>query len=258
MTNTTTLKTSRQYPAPDVKMLWGFAAARCGFPGCRVECVEKATAKDPAVILGKIAHIVAHGDKGPRADISLPVASRDRYDNWILLCGPHHDIVDGQPNTYTVTNLRTWKAEHELWVRESLASAMPEVGFAELEIVTKGILQDSAPSDVTFTLTAPQEKMRRNGLSSRVGIRVTMGLSKVHEVEAFVASVVRVVPAFAEDLKAGFTRRYVQLQQDGISGDGLFESLHDFASGGSRDFTRQAAGLAVLMYLFERCEVFEP
>ena len=239
-------------------MLWGFAAARCGFLGCRVECVEKATEKDSAVVLGKIAHIVAHGDKGPRADSSLPKAARDRYDNWILLCGPHHDIVDGQPNTYAVSDLRTWKSIHELWVKESLAFAMPEVGFAELEIVTKGILQASEPADVSFTLTAPQEKMRRNGLSSRVAIRVTMGLSKVQEVEGFIASVVRVIPAFAEDLKAGFTRRYAQFRQEGIVGDGLFESLHDFASGGSRDFTRQAAGLAVLMYLFERCDVFEP
>jgi hypothetical protein len=239
-------------------MLWGFAAARCGFPGCRVECVEKATDKDPAVVLGKIAHIAAHGDKGPRADRSLALSARDRYDNWILLCGPHHDIVDGQPNTYTVNDLKTWKAEHELWVRQSLAYALPEVGFAELEIVTKGILQNSTPGPVTFTLTAPQEKMRRNGLSVRIAILVTMGLSKVQEVEAFIASVVRVIPAFAEDLKAGFTRRYAYLRQDGITGDALFESLHEFASGASRDFTRQAAGLAVLMYLFERCEVFEP
>lgn len=93
---------TRSYFDKDLKLLWGLAAARCACKKCRVECVAEGTAKDRAAIFGKIAHIVAHSDTGPRADPSYPKKLRDKYENLILLCGNHHDIVDVQENTYTV------------------------------------------------------------------------------------------------------------------------------------------------------------
>lgn len=42
-----------------------------------------------------------------------------------------------------------------------------------------------------------------------------------------------------------------------MSGDELFNGLLDFASLGATDFKQRAAGLTVLVYLFEKCEVFE-
>lgn len=249
----------RKYPVSDVKLLWGLAAARCAFPGCRVECVEQATALDRAVVLGKIAHIVAHSahQQAPRSDRTFRSELRDRYENWILLCGPHHDTVDGQPNTYTVIDLRRWKTEHENWVRERLTAEIPLVTFAELEIVTKGLLAAPLPEDYSFSLIAPREKLHRNGLTARIHILVTIGFSKVREVGEFVNVAGQLYPDFAEELKSGFVRQYHELKGQGIEGDALFEALHQFASGSSRDFRRQAAGLAVLMYLFEICEVFE-
>lgn len=248
---------ARKYPVSDVKLLWGLAAARCCFPACHVECVEQATEQDQSVVLGKIAHIVAHSEEGPRADPSFPIERRDRYENWVLLCGRHHDVVDGQPNTYTVADLRHWKTKHEDWVRESLSAEIPSVSFAELEIVTKGIIAAPLPEDLSFTLTAPREKLNRNGLTERVSLYVTIGFSKVREVADFVNFAGQLYPDFAEQLKAGFVTKYNELKGQGIEGDALFEALHQFASGGSHEFRRQAAGLAVLMYLFEICEVFE-
>jgi hypothetical protein len=89
----------------DVKLLFGLSAGMCAFPTCRELCIVEATDFDPAVIVGKIAHIRAHSDQGPRSDPHLSIAERNRYDNWILLCGTHHDMVDGQANTYTVQDL---------------------------------------------------------------------------------------------------------------------------------------------------------
>jgi hypothetical protein len=63
---------------------------------------------------------------------------------------------------------------------------------------------------------------------------------------------------FPERLKAGFVKRYEECLAHEINGDALFETLHDFASSGSSNFERQAAGLALLCYLFQKCEVFEP
>ena len=55
----------------------------------------------------------------------------------------------------------------------------------------------------------------------------------------------------------GFSEEYKQLSSDGIEGDALFTKLRLFSAQGHTDFKYQSAGLAVLTYLFERCDVFE-
>ena len=62
---------------------------------------------------------------------------------------------------------------------------------------------------------------------------------------------------FGERLKQGFVNKYLELKKSGIEGDELFLSLFEFASNNSQDLKTQAAGLAVLTYFFETCEVFE-
>ena len=63
---------------------------------------------------------------------------------------------------------------------------------------------------------------------------------------------------FGERLKEGFVKEYRKLvQTEDLRSDLLFESLLEFSSGGSSDFKRKAAGLSVLSYLFEKCDVFE-
>lgn len=248
---------SRNYQDKDIKLLWGLAAARCGYPDCRLELVLQATERDNAAVIGKIAHIVAHSNSGPRADTNYSKDLRDRYENLILLCPTHHDMVDGHSDTYTVQDLRQWKLDHEAWVRGSLAREMPAVGFAELEITTKAIL--SAPSEpvTAFTITDPTQKMIRNQLTDNIRFHLTMGLGKAREVEKFVEHIASMDWQFPERLKAGFVAEYSRRWSEGLEGDALFEALREFASAGSQDFRKQAAGLAVLAYLFEKCEVFQ-
>lgn len=149
-------------------------------------------------MIGEIAHIVAHGDKGPRANPSFPAAQRDRYENLILilLCPTDHSRVDIHENTFTVVDLRKWKTDHERWVRESLAAEIPAVGFAELEIVTKALLGAARDPVTTFTITNPALKMTRNDLTERIHFLMTMGLAKAREVEKFVTPWLRFRKAF--------------------------------------------------------------
>lgn len=100
--------------------------------------------------------------------------------------------------------------------------------------------------------------MRKNGLTDKVRLKLTLGLSVFNEVEGFVQSVTRLDPHFPERLKTGFVTRYNDFLAKGISGDALFTALHDFSSSSSSNFDRQGAGLGVLCYLFQKCEVFEP
>ena len=221
-------------------------------------CIIEQTAYDPAAMVGQIAHIIAHSSQGPRADPALLERERDRYDNLILLCATHHALVDGQANTYTIQQLRQWKADHEQWVQGALAQEMPKVTFRELEMVTSAVIMGlAAPVATNYAITPPQEKMKRNQITAKSNFRLTIGLSKAKEVGNFVEYISALKSDFPEELTAGFLGEYQTLLAAGIVGDALFQALIDFASGGSSEFDRQAAGIAVVAYLFEKCELFE-
>jgi len=248
---------TRNYLQADIKLLWGWAAGRCSFPGCRYELPVEKTSKDPAAVISEIAHIVASSESGPRADASVAAKDRDRYENLILLCPTHHTQVDKQPNTYTSDDLRSWKRDHEQWVREQLTAEMPDVSFTELDLLTKGLLAAAGPESEEFIPLAPREKMERNGLTDQVRFELSMALSKAKEVREFLTSIAQTMPDFPERVKAGFVTEYRRQLELGITGDALFGALREFAAQGRREFRYQAAGLAVLAYLFEACEVFE-
>jgi len=222
--------------------------------------IKEATEKDPHAVLGKIAHIndFSPSPNSPRSDPSLTVQEANAYGNLILLCGEHHDEIDKQKNTFSKETLLGWKREHEEWVFGCLQQEVPAIGFAELEVVCQGIIGRSGPPSEPVAPTPPTEKMRKNGLTDQLRLRLSLGLSVFMEVEHFVQSVARIDSHFPERLKTGFVTHYNEFLQQGIQGDALFEALHDFASSGSSRFERQAAGLGVLCYLFQKCEVFEP
>src|SRR5579871_6459605 len=107
------------------KMLWGRAANRCAFPECRRELVMNASETDDESLVGEECHIIAREHNGPRGGSSMTAQERDKYSNLILLCNVHHQLIDDQPNTYTVEYLKALKASHEQWVRESLQGFDP-------------------------------------------------------------------------------------------------------------------------------------
>jgi len=166
-------------------------------------------------------------------------------------------VADPQDATYTIEHLRSWKADLEAWAAKRLGSAMPSVGFAELQVVCDALLGAPAPEAVDFSLINPREKMNHNRLTNRSHFLLTTGLAKAKEVQRFVDGVAALDPGFPERLKAGFTQEYNRLIEQGESGDDLFDLLVEFASRGASEPRQQAAGVAVLAYLFEKCEVFE-
>lgn len=86
-----------------------------------------ATDYDRAATLGEIAHIVAEkpGPKAPRGTSPLTHEQRNQYENLVLMCNVHHELIDSQPNTWTVELLHQIKAEHEAWVQEQLDPEAP-------------------------------------------------------------------------------------------------------------------------------------
>ena len=51
--------------------------------------------------------------------------------------------------------------------------------------------------------------------------------------------------------------KYNALKIEGMDSISIFDELWSYASGYNADFTYKSAGLGILSYFFEKCEVFE-
>ena len=90
-----------------IKRLFGVSGNRCAFPKCPSSLV------DGKKVVGKICHIKARNEGGPRFDPNQTAEQRHGYDNLILMCGRHHDVIDDDEEAYTVEYLHRLKAKHE-------------------------------------------------------------------------------------------------------------------------------------------------
>ena len=107
----------------DIKKLWGRAAGRCSYPGCRWPCIDYLN--EEPVIIGEMAHVISKREGG---DYS--------YDNLILLCPTHHTVIDKSPDgTFTESDIQGWKRNHETNVAEALTSPT----FTKINEVSKYI-----------------------------------------------------------------------------------------------------------------------
>jgi len=107
-------------PLREQRILLQKSGNRCAFPRCQRVLTAEASLPDRPAVLGEIAHIVAESPDGPRGASPLPAAERNRYENLILLCNQHHQLVDSQPQTYIVERLLAMKEDHERWVKKTL------------------------------------------------------------------------------------------------------------------------------------------
>jgi hypothetical protein len=81
----------------------------CAFPKCNVPLVDRVSGK----VTGRICHIKAKSPAGPRYDASQSDEERNAFENLLLLCPLHHDIVDSDVEAYSVGRLQAMKKDHE-------------------------------------------------------------------------------------------------------------------------------------------------
>ena len=92
-----------------MKMLYAHSGNECANASCHTKLVYiEDNAKDD-----QICHIEAASPDGPRYNPNQTDDERSGYDNLILLCHKCHDMIDNNPETYTVELLKKWKKEHE-------------------------------------------------------------------------------------------------------------------------------------------------
>jgi len=92
---------------PTIKRLFAHSGNRCAFPKCT------ATLIDREVVVGKVCHIKGARPGSARYDPQQSAAQRHSFDNLILMCGRHHDVIDADEEAYTVERLVKMKADHQ-------------------------------------------------------------------------------------------------------------------------------------------------
>jgi hypothetical protein len=102
----------RDYTQGTERALYTFSATTCYFPDCPARVIVLVDGEPVSNV--EIAHIRGAVPGAPRYDPAMTDDERRSFANLILLCTPHHKIVDRlHPGDYPVEVLADWKAQHE-------------------------------------------------------------------------------------------------------------------------------------------------
>ncbi len=100
------------------------------------------------------------------------------------------------------------------------------------------------------------QKLEANRLGSAAADYLRLGRRRDRLVEDYLSN--HADPTLGERVADAFRRRYAELRDAAYEPDDIFALLQEFAGGSARKSVGlEAAALAVLAYLFERCEIFE-
>lgn len=244
--------------SPTTKVLLAFRSGNlCAFPGCTRTLATADEGSQP-VVTGEAAHITGLRPGSARYDSSMTDGERNHYSNLIYVCGDHHTQIDKQVARFSIKSLREMKESHEKTVRRATIEALAGVGFPELEEATQWIVHITpVKTSYDFSLIPLEEKLAKNELNDESRQIVTMGLAVAADVQAFIECIAQTDHYFPERLKAGFLEEYFKWVRQGYKGDDLFDLMCVFAQRGFTKQSQRSAGLAVLVCLFESCEVFE-
>lgn len=152
---------------PNAKaIVWARAAGRCQFRGCNKPLIGDLVSGKSNLNTAYIAHIVSDAIKGPRGDEVLsPKLTKDPT-NLMLLCDPHHRLVDGKSTwqEFPVSLLQEMKAEHEDRI-EAVTSIARDRGCHVIRFAS-GIGKNESPVNVDAVKEAllPEFYPARHGM----------------------------------------------------------------------------------------------
>lgn len=228
----------------------------CARPTCGKHLTYNAT-EDDDIYVGEAAHIRGEKPTAARYDASMTDAERDNISNLIYLCADCHTTIDKAELDWPVATLDALKELHENKVRQAMEEAFAGIAFPELQNAVSWVTSKPPTENGTFDLIPPDEKIKKNALSNGARHIIAAGLTSRATVSAYVEAEAQLDSDFPERLKAGFLEEYYALRNKGYKSDELFELMCAFAQRGMRRQADKTAGVAVLVYLFEICDVFE-
>lgn len=228
----------------------------CAFPKCGKHLTYEAKAGEDTYV-AEAAHIRGEKPTAARYDASMTDEERDSVRNLIFMCTDHHTIIDKVEADWPTATLQALKATHEAQVRQAMEDAFADIAFPELERSISWVTSQVPATNGSFDLIPPEEKIKKNELTNGSRHVIAAGMMSRATVSAYVEAETQLDSDFPERLKAGFLAEYYSLRAKGHKGDELFELMCSFAQRGLRNHADRTAGIAVLIYLFEICDVFE-
>ena len=135
------------------------------------------------------------------------------------------------------------------------STAMLQLGFDNLQVVLLTIARQQPPPDQQVR-PVPPDKLAANALSDSVEILLNAGMTRSNLVGQFFNQWHD--PRLGNEVAQAFNKEYQKLRDINTPPDLIFQGLMRFAGGAERGAPKhEAAVLAVLAYLFEKCEIFE-
>lgn len=237
----------------------------CAFDGCTQLLWEEASdPRDHDTVVFEIAHILAASPGGARYEEDQNDDERVNISNLMLLCDRHHKLIDSQRAAYPADRLFAMKTKHEQAVSRGQRYAMNAVGFVELEAVCSSLRLTIAQAPATLDpITLPPglaDKIRINSLGGSSEASIRSGLSKTTAVADYITFTDKGNPGYSKRLQLWFKAKYAGGVLSNLSGDDLFDFICAEAldnAGVNQNDLLEAAAIAVVVHLFEICEIFE-
>lgn len=102
----------RDYTAGTERALFDLAQGTCYYPDCSTPTIV--FVEGVPVTNVQIAHIYGANPGSSRFEPSMSDEERASFDNLVLLCKPHHDLVDRiDPGRFPADVLKKWKTDRE-------------------------------------------------------------------------------------------------------------------------------------------------
>jgi hypothetical protein len=122
-------------------------------------------------LVGEVCHIKGKKPDAARYDPAQTPAARNDYDNLILLCAPHHKVIDDDEEAYTVERLRKMKADHEARAMTVSDGEASQVAAAYSTVATIGqsggiAAHNFTARDVTFQTGQPADPVSKRQLDA--------------------------------------------------------------------------------------------
>jgi hypothetical protein len=133
---------NRAYGVGVERALYLLSRGTCYYPGCVAPAIV--FVEDRPVCNLDIAHIHGANLNSARYDHSMSDRERASFVNLLLLCRPHHRLVDQiDPSSYSAETLREWKSAREAaLVGEGERLGSPAPAFDGSLLSSGGVLED--------------------------------------------------------------------------------------------------------------------
>lgn len=258
-----TKKTNRKDPPLSTqRVLYAQSAGMCSMPDCNVPLVfNKKLGKGH---YANLAHIEAYSENGARFNPNLSFEERNGEENIIVVCANCHKKIDDDPKTYTVEKLKNIKETHIARI-VLLKENMIHFDYDDLLYASKSILDYGSKNykskeliigyNANFDIKPIEYKIRKNDMTVISKNHITSAMLQQESVLHFISSMSKEDEMFAYKLRDSLKNCYNRFRKS-YSGDMLLTKLYlQFSKPLSEK--QQSACLAIIVYFFTICELFE-